>query len=80
MNWKEEFWERVQEVDPADIMSGTVKVVSDENINWLLEKLIEDIPSTIAVRTAWNHVLKMDAVELVNIKQQLRDKWLNNGN
>lgn len=36
---KSEFWDKVIEVSPDDINSDTIKVVSDQNIDWLITKV-----------------------------------------
>ncbi len=35
----QEFWDRVIEVSPDDIKSETIKIVSDKDIEWLIEKI-----------------------------------------
>lgn len=35
----QEFWDRVIEVSPNDIKSETIKIVSDKDIEWLIEKI-----------------------------------------
>lgn len=36
---KHSFWERVLEVSPSDIKSETILVVSDADVDWLVEKI-----------------------------------------
>lgn len=37
---KEEFWKKVKFVNPQDITSEDVGIVSDGNVDWLIEKVL----------------------------------------